>query len=99
MNIDKGNQSTGGADMQVIGDFANGTSENIYVLKKLATSTPLMVEADAEGGIWIIVGTDSGFEATTTIYYDTIRIRVVRRLCADGDGPAAPPLRDRCRGG
>lgn len=73
MNIDKGNQSTDGADMKLIGNFANGTSSNNYNLKKLATAAPLSVKADANGSLWLIVGTDSGFEATTTIYYNSIK--------------------------
>ncbi len=74
MNIDKGTQSIGGENVVVIGDFANGTEENVYVLKTLKTTNPVTVSSDSNGEIWIIIGTDSGFEATTTIYYNTVKV-------------------------
>ena len=40
MNVDKGNQSTDGPTIKLIGDFANGTTSNAYNLKKLI-SRPL----------------------------------------------------------
>ncbi len=74
INIDKGNQSIGGTDMKVIGDFANGTDQNVYKIKQLNTATPLNVKANQQGEIWIVIGTDSGFEGITTIYYNSIQV-------------------------
>lgn len=74
MNIDKGNQARDGVNMKLIGDFANGTDLNVYKLKVLRTPSPVSVMSDSRGEIWVIVGTDSGFEATTTIYYNRIRV-------------------------
>lgn len=76
MNISKDNQGQGGTDMKVIGDFSNGTDLNNYALKTLKTASPISVQADANGELWIIVGTDSGFEATTTIYYNSIKVNI-----------------------
>lgn len=73
MNINKGGQSQGGTDMVVLGDFSNDTDQDIYTLKTVSNDEPLMVTSDNEGKVWLIVGTDSGFEATTTIYYNTIQ--------------------------
>ena len=33
---------------------------------------PLQVSSDADGKIWLIVGTDSGFEGLTALYYTRI---------------------------
>jgi len=74
MNIDKGNQANGGANMKLIGDFANGTDLNVYKLKNLKTTNPVSVMSNSNGEVWIIAGTDSGFEATTTIYYNRITV-------------------------
>lgn len=74
MNIDKGNQSIGGTDMQVIGDFANGTDLNVYKIKQLSTATPLIVQSNQQGEMWLVIGTDSGFEGITTIYYNSIQV-------------------------
>lgn len=73
MNIDKGNQRVDGANAKLIGDFANGTTSDVYKLKKLSTSSPLSIQSNGNGELWLIVGTDSGFEATTTIYYNSIK--------------------------
>jgi hypothetical protein len=73
MNIDKGDQSLEGADMQNIGNFANGTELDIYKLKTLKTTSPVEVKSNSNGEIWLIIGTDSGFEYTTTIYYNSVK--------------------------
>lgn len=77
MNIDKGNQSASGKDRKVIGNIANGTSESKYVLLE-KTGTFDFVSPQS-GSVWATVSTDSGFEATTALYYDYIKIEFVRR--------------------
>jgi len=74
MNIDKGNQNNDGSDMIVIGDFSNDTVNNTYTLKSVKSDEPFTAVANENGELWIIVGSDSGFEATTTIYYNKISI-------------------------
>ncbi len=74
MNIDKGNQSSGGRDMMVIGDFSNDTDKNIYTLKGVTNAAPFQAQAGPNGELWLIVGTDSGFEGKTTIYYNRIEV-------------------------
>jgi len=76
MNIDKGNQSVGGSDMLVIGDFSNDTNENEYTLKTLIADNILTVSTNNQGKLWLVIGTDSGFEATTTIYYNLIKVKL-----------------------
>jgi hypothetical protein len=76
MNIDKGNQANGGKDMMVIGDFSNDTDQNVYALKTVQNETPFFATSNENGELWFIVGTDSGFEATTSIYYNTIEIHL-----------------------
>ena len=74
MNVDKGNQSVGGSDAIPIGDFANSKDCNdldfSYELKTLKSEeNEFSLFTDFEGTLWILFGTDSGFEATTSIYY------------------------------
>ena len=76
MNIDKSNQTQSGMDMKVIGNFANGTDLNVYKIKQLSTLTPLNVSANQQGEIWLVIGTDSGFESITTIYYNSIQATI-----------------------
>lgn len=71
MNIDKGNQASGGRDAQVLGDLANGRpcdEPEQFVLKRLDSNEALNITANAQGAVWLLVGTDSGFEGTTRVY-------------------------------
>ena len=74
MNIDKGNQAQGGSQMVVIGDVASPdvTDEEFRIKTLDNLGRPVIVEADAAGSAWLIVGTDSGFEGLTRLYYDRI---------------------------
>jgi hypothetical protein len=35
------------------------------------------LKTDAQGNLWVIVGTDSGFEGTTAVYFQSINVRLV----------------------
>ena len=71
MNIKKMQQATSGDDMKVFGNIANGTEKSEY--KLIRKSGVLTGTTDAKGDIWLILGTDSGFEATTTLYYTGLK--------------------------
>lgn len=92
MNIDKGNQSRGGADMMVLGhvahpDAAGGT----YRIKTLGNEgRAFSAETDAEGQLWLIVGTDSGFEGLSTFYYARITYELAA-LALPGTGSGLTP--------
>ncbi len=74
MNIDKGNQANSGETMVVVGNAAHPEVEgDEYRLKSLDNAdNPVRVTTDGEGGLWLIVGTDSGFEGLSRFYYARI---------------------------
>jgi hypothetical protein len=82
MNVDKGaGNDEGGEAAAVIGDIANGLSaeevdlENPpYVSLKRCHTHKSTVTASADGELWLLVGTDSGFEGLTAIYYQRIAV-------------------------
>ena len=79
MNIDKGNQAQEGEDMINIGDMANpnispATAGSYELMEQNSAGRAFEVTADEEGVLWFIVGTDSGFEGLTALYYDTITV-------------------------
>lgn len=84
LDVDKGNQSTGGSNAVVLGNIANGTSgctgEGIYTRKTLRTANAeqLTVRTSSDGTLWLFVGTESGFEGRTGLYYLGIRAVVER---------------------
>ena len=71
MNIDKGKQSTGGEAMVVVGHVAHpDVAHEEYLIKSLDNAgNPVHVTTDSKGGLWLIVGTDSGFEGLSRFYY------------------------------
>jgi hypothetical protein len=76
MNVDKGEQSNGGANAVVLGDVANSRpcgEAPQWELKNVSGGGGVDVTADAEGSLWLFAGTDSGFEGATSIYYTSIR--------------------------
>ena len=74
MNVDKGNQSNGGESMVVLGNLTHPeVAGSEFRIKSLdTTDLSLNAEADGDGRVWLIVGTDSGFEGLTAIYYSRI---------------------------
>ena len=78
-NIDKGNQANGGTEMVVVGNVSHpDVVSDEYRIKTLTNAGhPLLVTTDANGGVWLVVGTDSGFEGLTTLYYSRIRYTFV----------------------
>ena len=80
LNIDKGNQSNDGGDMLTIGNVASPdvTDESQFVIKTLFVED-FEATTDADGNLWLIVGTDSGFEGLTTIYFAQIEVSLTAK--------------------
>jgi len=75
INIDKGNQVMGGADMQSIGHVGVSDTTTVFTLINRNNSGKLFsITTNADGELWVCIGTDSGFEATTTIFYNEINL-------------------------
>ena len=74
MDIDKGNQSRGGTQMAVLGVVGHPDIGGEEFRRKTLDSMDgaVVVAADEAGRAWLIVGTDSGCEGLTRLYYDRI---------------------------
>ena len=83
MNVDKGNQSTGGTAASVAGNIANGIAcEQAspyypFALIERSHQHTTNVTANEGGELWLLVGTDSGFEGLTRLYYQSIRVKLI----------------------
>lgn len=71
---DAGPLPVGGNQVFTIGDFSGGGGTcfaGIYALKTLRSTQDRIptLTADSSGRLWIVIGTDSGFESRTEIYY------------------------------
>jgi hypothetical protein len=75
INLDKGNQSVGGADMKAVGDLGNtNLCPDADYQPKTFSLAGFSVSSDAGGSVRLILGTDSGYEGLTILYYDRIAL-------------------------
>jgi len=78
MNIDKGHQSQGGEDAVVLGHIAVDTPiepEPPYRLKTFTNAEqPFEFTTEDSEEVWLVIGTDSGFEGFTRLYYPHIQV-------------------------
>ncbi|WNJ16131.1 hypothetical protein [Pontibacter sp. G13] len=76
MNIDKGNQSIDGVDMQILGDIGIPGDDYVYTLiDRTNLDQRFSFQTDDTGTAWLIIGTDSGYEGSTNIYYNQISVK------------------------
>jgi FG-GAP-like repeat len=83
MNVDKGDQIIGGRYASVFGNVANGRTPDPadaepYVSVTRTGTHAFAARSDAAGNLWLLVGTDSGFEGLTRLYYQSITVSLRR---------------------
>jgi hypothetical protein len=63
---------------QIIGNIGvSATYPTPYtIINRNNIDTQLFLKSDSQGQIWLMIATDSGFEATTTLYFKAIKIRL-----------------------
>lgn len=81
MTVDKGSGNSGsGTAASVVGNIANGLSgeeDRHYISLERQYEHEYTVSANPEGELWLLVGTDSGFEGLTAIYYQSIAVTLI----------------------
>lgn len=81
LNVDIGDQTTGGSGASVVGNIANGQTEvggnpvPYVTLTKQHTHT-FAAQADQDGNLWLLVGSDSGYEGLTALFYQKIEVQL-----------------------
>ncbi len=75
MNIDKGNQSQPGVAMDTIGHVGVEDTTTVWAEKiNHNIDHPFYFTTDNTGSAWIIIGTDSGFESKTELFYSRVTV-------------------------
>ena len=77
LNVDKGKQLDRGENMIVLGNIAGGANIQDYTLITRTNAdsyVPFVTTSNNDGELWLIVGTDSGYTGTTTIYYTNVSV-------------------------
>lgn len=74
-NVDKGDQAAGGKDVKLLGDVGVKPGQSEYmIIYRDNKSNPHETKTNEKGELWVFVGTDSGFEARSELYYKSISI-------------------------
>lgn len=90
MNINKGAQTEAGADMDTIGNVGVTDTTTIFTMINRNNSNNIFtIITDSNGEVWVCIGTDSGFEGTTTLYYSRINLTFTSTTGID-DGKNIP---------
>ena len=81
MNIDIGSQSIAGAHAQLLGNIAiEGHDDSQYrMLTRTNEAQELSFTSTPNGTAWFFVGTDSGYEGITSIYYTRVVLEIAKR--------------------
>lgn len=75
INIDKGAQNNEGANAILLGNISSGSETDDYALiSRSNIDKPFIARSSDKGELWLLVGTDSGFEGLTTLYYSRINV-------------------------
>ncbi len=75
INVDKGNQGQSGKNMKIIGNVAKADDKPGYV-SLVRKAEKMTVKTNTDGECWIIIGTDSGYEGLTRLYYQKIDLEI-----------------------
>lgn len=76
LNLDKGKLGESGDDFIVLTDqvFPNNIVYKSHSIK--STGNILTTKPDANGNIWVYLGTETAFKGQTQVYYDRIKITI-----------------------
>ena len=87
LDIDKGNQESDGEDMINLGTLSNpnldpdtSTGDEYALMTLNSQGRNFQVTSDKDGSIWVVIGTDSGFEGATTVYYNSVEITLTEKV-------------------
>ncbi len=80
MNVDKGRQAAGGEHAAIIGNAANGSTQCMGTpyRRKTLRGKDIPITSATDGSLWLLMGSDSGFEGYTGLYYLEIHVTLDR---------------------
>ena len=64
----------------MLGDVAkpdDGDFDTYVLVQRDSRDAPLTATSDAAGSLWLVFGTDSGFEGPTSLYYTDLAVELV----------------------
>jgi hypothetical protein len=75
LNLDKGNQSTDGKDVALLGNVAKpDDGKKGFQLKPFEKT--FKAKTDAAGELYVLIGTDSGYEGLSVVYVTNVKLTI-----------------------
>lgn len=77
INIDKGDEGTGGQDVISLGDIVTSDKTSSLVLltrNNTMANSRYVARTNENGELWLIIGTDSDLEGATTLFYTRVNV-------------------------
>lgn len=82
LNVDKGNQKNSGENAVLLGDIRNGRpgcGEDVpFAGETVRYAARITVTADEEGGLWLLLGSESAFETPKELHFTAMRVSLER---------------------
>jgi hypothetical protein len=81
LNIDKGRYGHDGSNAVVLGSITSGSTcdpVHPYRLYNMESAGTVTVEADANGSVWIFIGTETSYNGRTSVYYTRFHVNASR---------------------
>jgi hypothetical protein len=93
MNVDKGNQSQPGREMDTLGHIATPEGTRGYApIERSNGGRAFVFTTAADGSAWLLIGTDSGFEGLTVLYYQGVDLVLTKAGTGIEGGTRRPGL-------
>jgi len=77
MNVDIGSQSQGSKDVAMLGNIEKPDPDK-EGYQRVDFHHSAKVKSNEKGEIFLLIGTDSGYEGLTTVYYDDIKVTATK---------------------
>lgn len=77
LNLDKGEVGKSGKDMISLGDIRTQSNTTGYTLisrNNTMANSRYVARSNSQGELWLVIGTDSSLEGTTTVFYSRVNI-------------------------
>lgn len=76
MNVNIGSQAEAGTDVLVLGHIGVSTTTSSFteVYRNNNSASSFLITTGQNGEVWVFIGTDSGYEGITTVYFTGIDI-------------------------
>lgn len=75
-NVDKANQSQSGKDLKVVSNMEKESDDYSEAFEYKTIAYYFRATTDEKGAVTLLIGTDSGFEGISVVYYSQVKLTV-----------------------